>query len=216
MLKACPAKNDTARDVNEIGRGDEIAKTAKDEGHGLAGKDVPREENAREDSKKGQLHSFSLRARFAGDEDAEREGDEDVRQGKKRQQQNAAVDGNAENEAHGGDDQAKLEESDSEIRKEFAKKQTKGTHGRDEKLLQRAALFFSDDCESRQKGGDIEKQDGREARQEEIWRTRVRIEKNFRAHLHGHGITVSQDAAERFIEADSGRNVDGLAGDGRV
>ena len=53
--------------------------------------------------------------------------------------------GNAEHETHARQNQAKLEEADAQIGKQFAQQKAKRAYRRDEKLLQCAALFLTHD-----------------------------------------------------------------------
>jgi len=67
------------------------------------------------------------------------------------------------------------------------------------------------------KRGDVEKHDGGEAGKKEIGRARVRIEEQLGgACPTARSARSFRDAAEGFIEAYGGSNVDGLAGDGGV
>ena len=120
---------------------------------------------------------------------------------------------NQKNKAHKGENHAQFKKADAKIGKQFAKKQPHGADRGNEKLLERTALFFSNDRKSREKRGDVEEQDGGQAGQKEIRRARVGIKENFRSHVHRERSgAVLENAAQRFIEADGGGDIDGLAG----
>src|ERR1700730_687774 len=110
-----PTENDAASDVDEVAGRDEITDGFEQEGHGLPRKDVAREKYARENGEKGELHGLSLRVGFAGNENAERQGDENIGQGKNCEEPNAAMNRHAENKTNARQDQAKLEETDCKI-----------------------------------------------------------------------------------------------------
>ena len=123
---------------------------------------------------------------------------------------------NKKNKVHGKKNKAKLKEADTQVGKQFPEKQAEWPYGRNKELLQSAAFFLAHDGESRQERRDIEKHDGREARQEKIGRTGVRIEQKFRTHLNGKFRAILQNAAQGFVEADGVGDVNGLSGDGRI
>src|SRR3984893_18578469 len=169
-------EDDAARDVDEIRGRNEVAERAKNGRHGFARKNVAREKDARENGQKRELHGLGLRGGLAGDQDSQRECREQIGQREKAEQQNAAVDGHEEYEAHKEKNEAELEEADAQIGKQFPEKQAKRAHRRNEKLLESSTLLLADDREGREKGGDVEKHDGREAGKKEIRRTGVGIE----------------------------------------
>ena len=211
------AKNDAASDVDEVSGGNKKADVVEEFGHGFAGKDVAGEKDAGKNGEKGELHGVSLRSGLAGNENAERERNEDVRQGEEGQKDDAAVNGDLEEEAHGGDDHEEFEKADAEVGEEFAKQQAHGANGGDEELLESAAFFFANDGEGGEEGGDVQEKDGGEAGQEEVRGARIGIKENFRAHFDGErGAAGGQDAAKGFIETDGGGHVNGLSRDGRV
>src|SRR5215472_7144111 len=72
MNQARAAQDDAARDVDEIGRGNEIAEGIKHRRYRLAGKDIAREKDAGKNGKKRQLHGFRLRRSFARNQDSQR------------------------------------------------------------------------------------------------------------------------------------------------
>src|SRR5260370_21730298 len=80
-------------------------------------------------------------------------------------------------------------------------------------MLERVALFFTDDGEGREKCGDVEEHDGSEAGKKEIGRARIWIEEQLGPHVYGQIGAVLQDAAKGFIKANGGSNVDRLTGD---
>src|SRR5258708_7089846 len=182
----------------------------------LARKDVTRKEDAWEKSEKGKLNGFGLGIGFARNEDADGKRNEKIRKRKECENQHAAVDGNLKDEAHERENQAELRKTDREIGKQLAEEQSHGADGSDEKLFEGAALFFADNGEGGQERGDVEQQNGGEAREKEIRRARVGIEEQLGAHVDGKGSAVLENSAQRFIEANGGGYVDGLAGDGRV
>ena len=142
---------------------------------------------------------------------------EKIREGKKREQRNAAVNRNQKNEAHEGQNHAQLKKTNAEVREQFAKEQPHRTDRRDEKLLERAALFLPHNREGGEKGGDIQKQNRGQPRQKEIRGAGVGIEKNLWPHVNGEGSeAVLKNAAQGFIQADGSRDVDGLTGDGGI
>src|ERR1700757_1982251 len=124
--------------------------------------------------------------------------------------------GDAEDEAHGGQDHGKFEESDAEIGKQFAKQKAHRANRSDEKLFEGATFFFADDGKRGEERGHVEKEDRSQSGQKEVRGTGVRIEKNFGAHVHGKSGIAGEDPAERLIEANRGGNIDRLAGHGGV
>src|SRR5271154_115136 len=122
MLKSGSSKDDAAGYVNEIARGNEVAKDAKDQRHRFAGKNIPGKENARENGEKSHLHCFSLRVCFAGNQNPQRKGDKQIRQREKREQQYAAMNRNTEGEAHGSYDEAQFKKADRVVRKNLPEK----------------------------------------------------------------------------------------------
>ena len=83
-------------------------------------------------------------------------------------------------------------------------------------MFEGTALFFADDGESGKKSGDVKKKDGGQARQEEIRGAGIGIEEHLGAHIHCKAGAVLENSAKRFVEADGGSDIDGLARDGRV
>src|SRR5579859_1057454 len=216
VAKSRTAENDAARDVNEICGRNQVADRVEQGGNGFAREDVAGEKHARKNGEKSELHGFGLRIRLAGDENTERESGEQIRQRQSGEQHNVAVNGNEEHKAHEKEDEAKFEKADAEIGQQFSEKKAERFHGRDKELFECAALFFADDGKGGEKGGDVEKHDGGEAGKEEIGRTRIGIEEQLGAHVHGEGSAVGEDAVERFVEADGVGDVDGLSCDGGV
>lgn len=115
MLDACATKDDAAGDVDEVGGGDEVADGVEEGGHGLAGENVAGEKDAGKNGQKSELHGFRLGICFAGDENSERECGEEIGQRKNREQQDAPVNGHAEDEAHEEKNETELEEADAEV-----------------------------------------------------------------------------------------------------
>src|SRR6267142_1754282 len=148
MRKASAAQDDAAGDVDVIAGGNEIADDVEDDGHGLARKNVTGEEDAGEKGEKSKLEGLGLGVGFAGDENAYGKRDEKIGERKERKNQYVAVNGNLKNEAHEGENQAELGETDGQIGKELAEKKAHGADRRDEQLFECAALFFTDDGES--------------------------------------------------------------------
>src|SRR2546423_1972139 len=105
-------QNNAARDVDVIARRNEIADDVEDRWHGFAREDIAGEKYARQKSEESELDRFRLRVGFAGHEDADRKGHKQIRQRKKRQQQNAAMNRHQKYEAHEREDQAKLAKAD--------------------------------------------------------------------------------------------------------
>ena len=212
------AENDAAGDVDEVSGGDKVADDVEELRHGFAGENVAGEKDAGEDSEKSELHGMSLRRSFAGDENAEGERDEKIRKGEEREKKNAAMDRDREEEAHGSDNHAQLEETDAEIREKLAEKQAHGANGSDKELLESASFFFADNGEGGKEGGDIEKKNGGESGEKEIGGAGIRIEEDLGAHIDGEGTAIgtSKDTAQGFVEADGGADIDGLAGDGGI
>src|SRR5947209_7411845 len=128
------AKNDSSSDVDEIGRRDHVADGAKYRWDRFARKNVTGEKHTRQNRKESQLHGLRLRCSFAGNQDSEGECGKKIRQRENRKQQHTAMNRNHEDETHERENQAKLEETYTEIRQQFAKKQTEGAHRRHEKL----------------------------------------------------------------------------------
>src|SRR5208283_2113925 len=129
----------------------------------------------------------------------------------------AAMNGHAKKEAHREQQHAELKETYHQIREQLPEQQAHWANWSDEELLQRAVFFFPHDGKRGEKSRHVQEQDCHQAGQKEIRRTRIGIEKNFRAHLHRErGVAVGQDAAERFIEADGGGDVYRLARHGRI
>ena len=211
------AEDDAAGDVDVVGRGNEIAEDVEEFGHGLAGENITGEENAGKDGEKSELHRMGLRRGLAGNENPKGEGDEEVRKREEGQEQDAAMDGHEEKETHGEKQHAEFEETDGQIGKELAKKESHWTYGGDEELFQRAAFFFANDGECGEEGSDVEEQDGDQAREEEIGGAGIGVEEDFRAHFDREdGGVIGEHATERLIEADGGGDVDGLPSNGGV
>src|ERR1700730_1293580 len=126
------------------------------------------------------------------------------------------MDRNLEDETHTGEDQAKLGKADSKIGKQLAEEQTERAHRSDEKLLEGASFFFTDDGEGGEKGCNVEQQNCGETGQEEVWRAGIRIEEELWTHVDGHSSAFGEHAAKRLIESDSCGYVDGLSGDGGI
>src|ERR1700676_2589156 len=173
MHPSCAAENDAARNVDEIGGGDAITENVKEFGHGFARKDVARKKDAGKNREESELHGLRLGIGFAGDQDAERERHEDVRKGKQGEQQNAAVNGHAENKAHEGENHAEFEEADHQVGKQLAEQQAHGAHRGDEKLFERAAFFFANDGKCGEECGDVEQKNGGEPGKEKIGRAGI-------------------------------------------
>src|SRR5258708_1901532 len=127
--------------------------------------------------------------------------------------QNVAVNGNLKNKAHEGENQTQFGKTDGEIGKELAEKKPHGADRRDEKLFERAAFLLADDGESGEECGDVQQENSGQAGQEEIRGTGVRVEEQLGPDIDGKGGTILKNAAKRFVEADGGGHVDGLAGD---
>src|SRR5215469_12547392 len=115
MLPAGAAEDDTARDVNEIGCGNEVTEDEEKSGHGLAREDVTREKDAGEDGEEGKLHGFGLRVGLAGDEDAKREREEDIWERKDSEENHAAVDGYLKDEAHESENHEQFDKPNDQI-----------------------------------------------------------------------------------------------------
>src|SRR5882724_5050494 len=162
MSDAGAAKNDSARDVDVIRCGNQIADRVQERGNGFARKDVAREKDAGENGKERELHGFGLRRRFAGDENAKRERGKEIGQRKKREQKEVAVNRHEKNEAHERENQAQFEETNEEIRKQFAEEKAEWTDGSHKELFESAAFFFADDGKCREECGDVEEHDGGE------------------------------------------------------
>src|SRR5882762_9149139 len=96
------------------------------------------------------------------------------------------MDGNLKNEAHEGDNGAEFRESDHQVGQELAEEQAQRADGCDEKLLERAALFFSNDGEGGEEGGYVQEQNGGEAGKEKIGRAGIGIKEELGTHLDGH------------------------------
>src|SRR6266481_5562911 len=201
MSKSGAAQDDAPGDVDVIAGGNEITDDVEDGWHGLARKDVTRKEDAGEKSKEGKLDGFGLGVGFARNEDADGKRNEKIRKRKECENQYAAVDGNLKDEAHEGENQAELGETDREIGKQLAEEQSHGADRSNEKLFEGAALLLADDGEGRQERGDVEQQDRRKAREKEIRRARIGIEEQLGAHVHGKRRAILENVAERFIEA---------------
>src|SRR5258708_4455695 len=120
MHPACAAENNATGNVDEISGGHKVAEDIKEFGHGLPRENIAREENTGKNGEESELHGFGLRIGFAGNQDAERQRNEDVRQGKQCQKNNAAVDGHAKDEAHEGENHAQLEKADHQVGKQLA------------------------------------------------------------------------------------------------
>src|SRR5256885_26147 len=120
MSDAGAAKNDSARDVDVIRCGNQVAERVQKSRDGFAWEDVAREKDAGQNGEKSELHCFGLGRGFAGNENAERERGKEIRQRKKRQQKEVAVNGHEKNEAHERQDQAKFKKADEQVRKQFA------------------------------------------------------------------------------------------------
>src|SRR3989441_9300711 len=132
MLDGSAAENDASSDVDEISSGNDVADGFEEGRHGLAWEYITGEENTWQNRQKCELHGFHLRVRLAGDQDAQRERGEEIGQGEQGEQKHAAVDWHAEEEAHKSKNQAKLEEPDAQVGKQFAEKEAVGTHRSDE------------------------------------------------------------------------------------
>ena len=211
------AKDDAAGDVDEIGGWHEVAEGEEEFRHGFTREDVAGEKDTGKDSKERELHGLSLGGGLAGDENAERERDEDVGKRKKSEQEDAAMNGNAEEETHGSEDHAEFEETDKKVRKKLAEEQAHRADWCDEELFERATLFFANDGKGGKESGDVEEENRGKAGQEEIGRARIWIEEDFGAHVDGKAdARTGQDAAKGFIKANGGGDVNGLAGNGRI
>src|SRR5882762_3069240 len=126
------------------------------------------------------------------------------------------MDGNLKDEAHEGDDSAEFGKADGQVRQQFSEQQSQRAHGSDEELLESAALLFANDGKGGEESGYVEEQNGCESGKEKIGRAGIGIEEKLGAHLDGHLRAILQDAAERFVEPDSGGDVDGLTGNGGI
>jgi len=109
MSNASAAKNDSARDVDVIRGGNQVAERIQKGRDGFAREDVAREKNAGENGEKRELHCFGLGRCFAGNENAKRERGKEIRQRKKREQKEIAVNGHEKNEAHERKNEAQFE-----------------------------------------------------------------------------------------------------------
>src|SRR5438477_7786655 len=154
MRDAGAAKNDSARDVDVIRCGNQIAKRVQKSRDGFAREDVAREKNAGENGEKRELHCFGLGRGLAGDENAERECSKEIRQRKKREQEEVAVNGHEKNKAHEREDQAKFKKTDEQVRKQFAEEKAEWADWSHKELLESSAFFFADDGKCREKRGD--------------------------------------------------------------
>src|SRR5260370_15913252 len=112
------AQGGAGSDVDVIAGGNEIADDVEDDRHGLARKDVEREENAGQEGEKGELDGVGLRVGCAGDENANGKRNEKIRKRKECENQYVAVNGNLKDEAHEGENQAEFGKTDAGIRKE--------------------------------------------------------------------------------------------------
>src|SRR5467141_384670 len=131
MLDCRAAENDAARDVDEIGGGDHVTDGLEDGRHGFSRENIAGEENTWQNRQKRELHGFRLRVRFAEDDDAQRESSEEIGQREQGEQKHTAMDWHAEEEAHKSKNQAKLEEPDAQVGKQFAEKEAVGAHRSD-------------------------------------------------------------------------------------
>src|SRR5256885_7838696 len=183
MSDAGAAKNDSARDVDVIRSGNQIAERVQKSRDGFAREDVPRKKYAGENREKRELHCFRLRRGFAGDEDAKRECSKEIGQRKKREQKEVAVNGHEKNEAHERENETEFEETDEQVRKQFAEEKAERANWSHEKLFESSAFFFADDGKCRQERGDVEEHDGGEAWQKKIGRARIGIKKSLGAHV---------------------------------
>src|SRR6266481_2242001 len=120
MREASAAQYDAARDVDVIAGGNKVAEDEEEFRHGFARENVARKENAGEESEEGELNGFGLRIGFTGDQDADGQRDEKVRQREESEQEDIAVDGDLKDEAHEGDDGAELGKTDHQVGKQFA------------------------------------------------------------------------------------------------
>src|SRR5208337_199040 len=152
MYPAGAAQDDSAGDIDVISRGHKITEVVEELGHRLAGKDVTGKKDAREDGKKRELHGLRLGRRFAGNQDAQRQRNEEVRQREKREKDDTSMNGHAKKESHRNQQHAELEESYPEIRKQLAEQQAHGAHRGHEELLQCAAFLLPHDGKRGQKG----------------------------------------------------------------
>src|SRR5438445_3203146 len=185
MSDAGATKDDSARDVDVIRRGNQIAERIQESGDGFAREDVAREKHAGKNREKRELHCFGLGRRFAGDENAKRKRGKEIRQRKKREQKEVAVNGHEKDEAHEREDKAELEKSDEQVRKQFAEEKAERANWCYEKLFEGSAFFFADYGKCREKRGDVEEHDGGESWQEKIGRARIGIEEKLGAHVDG-------------------------------
>src|SRR5438876_5261594 len=170
MSDAGATKNDSARDVDVIGCGNQITERVQKSGDGFAREDVAREKDAGENREKRELHCFGLGRCFAGDENAKRERGKEIRQRKKREQKQVAVNGHEKHKAHERENEAQFEETNEEVRKQFAEEKAEWTDRSHKELFESSAFFFADDGKCREEGGDVEEHDGGEARQIKIGR----------------------------------------------
>src|SRR5208337_3312179 len=187
VYPAGAAQDDAASDIDVISGGNKITEVIEKPGHRFAREDVTGEKDAREYCEKRKLHGVSLRRRLAGNQDAQGQRNEDVRQREKREKNDAAVNGHAKKESHRHQQHAELEKAYPEIREQLAEQQAHGAHGGHEELLQGAAFLLPHDGKRGEKVRHVQEQNRHQAGQKEIGRTRIRIEKNFRAHLHREG-----------------------------
>jgi len=84
--------------------------------------------------------------------------------------------GTRKTKRHERENEAQFEETNEEIRKQFAEEQTEWANWSHEKLLESSAFFFAT-MEIREERGDVEEHDRGESRQEKIGRARIGIEK---------------------------------------
>src|SRR5947207_2379267 len=183
MRDAGAAKNDSARNVDVIRCGNQIAERIQKSGNCFAREDIAREKDAGENGEKRELHCFRLRRSFAGNENAKRECGEEIRQRKKREQKEVAVNGHEKNKAHEREDQAKFKKTDEQVRKQFAEEKAEWADWSHKELLESSAFFFADDGKCREKRGDVEEHDRGESCQNEIRRARIRVGENLWAHV---------------------------------
>ena len=80
MLDAGAAKDDAARDIDEIRGRDEIADRFEEGWHGFARENITGEENTGQNWQESELHGFRLGVGFAGNEDPQRERGEEIGQ----------------------------------------------------------------------------------------------------------------------------------------
>src|ERR1035438_5371607 len=130
---ACPAQNNSPRNIDEISCRYEVTQRIEKLRHGLPREDISRKKDTRKNRKKSQLHSLRLGPRLTRNENTERQRYKQIGKRQNGQQQDAAVDRHPENKPHERQDHAQLKKSDSQIGKQLSKQQSHRPHRRHEK-----------------------------------------------------------------------------------